>query len=238
MNKLLCNFQKYVLKAAVCSLFFLCVIFPVWSITEIGTPKDFKPRPKGSEMVLISYKLIECFTSKEIAEKVLERSSGLIQHKACGEGVAHVLMADGISMLAGEDKTISKDVEIPYLVHEPEVYVEKGLFKVKPKMNRQSMMVEDKLVLSLSKVIQGFIKATVSATIQNVRMQDFMAYYQEDQTYVYQKPVRYTRVMTGEETIKLGESKIISGDMWVEGFEKENGILPEHSRLWLELLIK
>lgn len=238
MNKLLCNSKKHDLKAALCSLFFICFITPAWSVTEIGTPKDFKPRPKGSEMVLISYKLVECFTSKEIAEKVLERSSGFVKHQACGEGVGHVLMADGISMLAGEDKTISKDVEIPYLVHEPEVYVEKGLFKVKPKMNRQSMMVEDKLVLSLSKVIQGFVKATVAATIQNVRMQDFMAYYQNDETYVHQKPVRYTRVMTGEETLKLGESKIISGDMWVEGLKKENGVLPEHSRLWLELLIK
>lgn len=219
-------------------LIFTLFALPAFAITEIGAPKNFKPRPKGSEMVLISYKLVECFTDKKIAEKALDNVSVLTKHKACGNGFAHVLMVDNISMLAGEDKTMTNDIQIPYLVHEPMIYVEKGLFKVKPKMNKQTMQVRESIVISLSKIIQGHIKATISATVQNVQMQDLTAYYKDDQTYVHQKPIRYTRVMTGEKTLKLDESSIISGDMWVEGFEKENDILPEHSRLWLELLIK
>jgi hypothetical protein len=222
-------------------LMFLCLsVFgnTAYALTKIDVPKDFKPRPKGSEMILMDYQLMECFSSKESAESKLEGVSNLVSHQACGEGFAHVLMADQISMMAGEDKTISNEVQIPYLIHEPSIYVEKGHFKVKPKMNKQMMHIADKIVISLSKVIQGHIKATVGVTIQNVHMQDYVAYYEDDQSYVHQKPVRYTRVMTGSETLKLGEFKIISGSMWVEGYEKESDVLPEHSRLWLELRIK
>lgn len=232
-------FVKHTQKIFIALLLsFFCFPIVSYALTEIGVPKNFKPRPKGSEMVLVEYKLMECFTQKEDAEAGLKDVSGLISHKACGKGFAHVLMTDKISMMAGEDKTIAKDIQIPYLVHEPSIYIEKGHFKVKPMMSKQMMNMGDKLVISLSKIIQGHIKATIGATIQNVYMQDYTAYYEDDQTYVHQKPIRYTRVMTGSQTLKLDKPEIISGSMWVEGFEKENNLLPENSRLWLELRIK
>lgn len=227
------------LKACALWLALLFVSHTALAITEISAPKDFKPRPKGSEVVLLRYTLLECFSSQKTAEEVLGGASTLIKHKACGDhGLGHVLRHDDVSAVAGEDKTIQQQTSIPYIVHTPEVYVEKGLFHVRPAMNKELMTIEDKIVISLSKIISGHIKATISASTQKVQMEDVTAYYKGDQTYVYQKPIRSTRVMTGAETLKLGQEKIISGDMWVEGYEKQGGILPEHSRLWLVLRIK
>ncbi|MFT7144536.1 MAG: hypothetical protein ACI9TY_000387 [Alphaproteobacteria bacterium] len=226
------------LKKAV--LYSLFLLFPLESlaVVDIGAPHSIKLRPKGSEMVLVSFKVVECFTNKEEAELALDRELNLKKHPSCGEGVAHVLMHKDESMIAGTDKTFTDIIHIPYILNQPQIYIDKGHFKVRPTMNKHQTEKKGEVVISLSKIIKGHIKATISSSFQKVTMNDYLAHYEGDQTFVNQVPVKRHRIMTSSETLKLGEMKIVSGDMWVEGVKKVDGVLPEHSRLWLELTIK
>tara|TARA_R110000868_G_scaffold218576_1_gene469043 strand:+ start:196584 stop:197306 length:723 start_codon:yes stop_codon:yes gene_type:complete len=240
VNKLSCNIARFLLKAAICSLSLLVIAIPSHSGDGIviGAPVDLKLRPKGSEVVLVGFKVIECFKDKEESLNVLDREVSLVKHPSCGEGYAHILMQRNESMISGEDKTFTDVIQIPYILNQPSIYAYKGHFKVKPTMNKHMVEKKGEVVISLSKIIKGHIKATVSSSFENVEMNDYMAHYEGDQTFVNQVPVKKNRIMTSSATLKLGEPKILSGDMWIEGIQKNNGILPEYSRLWIELIIK
>lgn len=224
-------------KVALCSLF---IVSPTLSeaIVNIDVPNSMKLRPKGSEVVLVSFKVVECFAGKDEAVTVLDREVKLVKHDACGEGFAHVLMHKNESMIAGTDKTFTNITKIPYILNQPKVHIEKGHYKVKPNMNQHQIEKNDNVSISLSKIIQGHVKATVSAYFVRVHMNEYLAHYEGDETFVNQVPVKRNRIMTGTETLKLGEAKIVSGDMWVEDIQKIKGVLPEYSRLWLEVKIK
>lgn len=204
----------------------------------IGSPNSHSLRPKGSEVVLIDFTVMECFRSGEEARNLLEGDLSLIKHRACGEGLAHVLMQKKGSMISGEDKKFTDIIQIPYIVNQPKIYVDKGHFKVRPIMKKHQTEKKGEVVISLSKIIKGHIKATMVASFESVNMKDHTAYYKEDQAYVNQIPVKNNRIMTVSETLKLGEAKIVSGDMWIENVKKKNNILPEHSRLWVDIKIK
>ena len=75
-------------------------------------------------------------------------------------------------------------------------------------MNQHQIEKHDNVSISLSKIIQGHVKASVSIYFVRVHMNEYLAHYEGDETFVNQVPVKRNRIMTGTETLKLGETKI------------------------------
>ena len=180
-------------------------------------------------------KVMECVSQ--------DKGKDIIEHIACGEHKARVLMDEQVGVDKGGDrqKIIVTD-PISFMQTVPNVTFEKGAYHIQP--HPQSQMVEKKIHIALntSKVIRQWIAMSFHVTVTDYVMVEDEIRFNENGVFLNPRPLKRERMMSAKGKMKPGDTEIYSGDMWVqqplELEESSFSYMPEKGRLWVEVSLE
>ena len=231
-------FRKYTVLYSL-TLFLSFFMMPYYTYAEgflsLGDPEQValtQAQSKGP-VLLISFRVLAC-----LPESVKDVKNA-VEHVACGGGLADVVYQDKGTMREGTERSFSQSKPLTLSFTRPVVVFGKDGYVIQPKTEMQPSQTQASVQISLSKVIEKNVLASVIVTEDRVHMADVIAYF-KGKEYMNPVPVPYRRVMTARQKFLLGEEHTLTGDMWVElpyneGVESLSG---EKQRLFLEMSIK
>ena len=195
----------------------------------------FGKRNWGSGDLKLFMKVMECVSA--------EKGKDIIEHVACGENKAHVLMDEEVGINKGGDsKKIIVTEAIPFVETVPNVAFKKGAYHMQP--HPQSKTVEKKIniAISTSKVIRKWVALSFHATVTDYVMAEDEIRFNEGDVFLNPRPVKRERMMSAKGKLKPGDVEIYSGDMWTQQplNMPENAFsdMPEAGRLWVEVRLE
>ena len=181
-------------------------------------------------------RVLECVPQKASEEL----RDGLVEHIACGQDKARVLLQSKHKVKPGQTVFAENKKMVPFSGHKPAITKTADGFRLKPEHFIERKESGTELKLHFIEVMDNRAKVSVEASVTEWRSRERVAWFNEDKVYINTEPAQKKRFVVATGFVGKDDPEILSGDVWLNAPATQKTLtrLPEQARLWIEVSLK